>query len=221
VSQLKKDPKLLVLAVAGGVVLVLAVAWFLLIAPKKDEASQLDTQIAAKQTELAEKKAALAQPSAAVKVRASDLFRLTKALPDETDMAGVILDVNRIASANKLSFSAISPTPAIQGTGSISVPVTLTVQGRYASVSKFVGDLRRLVKVRGNGLLDARGRTYSVASIDLGTPDDANFPNVKATVTLNAYSFVPNSPTAPTDPNAAPTTTPTSTSGTVAAGVTP
>ena len=217
-SQLKKDPKLLVGAVAGAVVLVLAASWFLLISPKKDKAAELDATIAAKQTELAEKRAALAQPSAAVKVRASDLFRLTKALPDQSDMAGIILDVNRLASANKLSFSAISPTPAIQGTGSISLPVTLTVQGRYVSVSKFVGDLRRLVKVRGNGLLDARGRTYSVTQIDLGSPDEAEFPNVKATVTLNAYSFVPTAPPV-TDPNA--TTTPPSTSGTVAAGVTP
>jgi Tfp pilus assembly protein PilO len=218
VSQLKKDPKLLVGAVAGAVALVLAASWFLLISPKKDKAAQLDTEIAAKQTELAEKKAALAQPSAAVTVRASDLFRLTKALPDQTDMAGIILDVNRIASANKLSFSSISPTAAIQGTGSIALPVTVTVQGRYASVSKFVGDLRRLVKVRRNGLLDARGRTYSVSQIELGSPDDADFPNVKATVTLNAYSFVPTAP--PVDPNAT-TTTPPSSTGTVAAGVTP
>lgn len=219
-SQLKKDPKLLVGAVAGAVVLVLAASWFLLISPKKDKAAQLDAAIAAKETELAEKRAALAQPSAAVKVRATDLFRLTKALPDQTDMAGVILDVNRLASANKLSFSAISPAPAIQGVGSISQPVSLTVQGRYTSVSKFVGDLRKLVKVRSNGLLDARGRTYSVTQIDLGSPDDAEFPNVKATVTLNAYAFVPTAPV-PTDPNAAPTTTPPSSSGTVAAGVTP
>lgn len=218
-SQLKKDPKLLVGAVAGAVALVLAASWFLLVSPKKDKVAELDTTIAAKQAELAQKKAALAQPSAAVKVRASDLFRLTKALPDQTDMAGVILDVNRIASANKLAFRSISPTAAIQGTGSISQPVTVSVQGRYTSVSKFLGDLRRLVKVKSNGLLDARGRTYTISQIELGQPEEGEkFPNVKATVTLNAHSFVPTAP--PVDPNA-PTTTATSPAGTVAAGVTP
>ena len=113
-SQLKKDPKLLVGAVAGAVALVLAASWFLLVSPKKDKVAELDTTIAAKQAELAQKKAALAQPSAAVKVRASDLFRLTKALPDQTDMAGVILDVNRIASANKAQSGLEQPAAIVR-----------------------------------------------------------------------------------------------------------
>jgi hypothetical protein len=151
-----------------------------------------------------------------VKVRASDLFRLNKALPDKSDMSAIILDVNRLAAANKLSFSSIAPTAAIAGTGSIAQPVIVTVQGRFGAVSKFLGDLRKLVRVRG-GLLDARGRTYSITQIDVGSPDESTFPMVKSTVTINAHSFIP---TAPVDPNAATTTTPPST-GTVAAGVTP
>jgi Tfp pilus assembly protein PilO len=216
-SRLQKDPRLLVGVVAGAVVLLLAASWLLLLSPKRDKVVELDQSIAAKQTELALKKDALARPSAAVKVRASDLFRLNKALPDQSDMSAIILDVNRLATQNKLTFRSIAPTAAIAGTGSIAQPVSVTVQGRFGSVSTFLGDLRTLVRVRG-GLLDARGRTYSITQVDLGSPDEVTFPMVKATVTINAHSFIP---TAPVDPNAATTPTTPSSTGTVAAGVTP
>ncbi len=111
--------------------LVLAASWFLLLSPKRDKVVELDQSIAASQTELALKKDALARPSGAVKIRASDLFRLNKALPDKSDMTAIILDVNRLAAANKLSFSSIAPTAAIAGTGSIAQPVIVTVQGRF------------------------------------------------------------------------------------------
>jgi Tfp pilus assembly protein PilO len=217
-SRLQKDPKLLVGAIAGAVLVILAASWFLLLSPKRDKVVELDQSIAAKQTELAAKQAALAQPAAAVKIRASDLFRLNKALPDKTDMTAIILDLNRLATANKLTFSSLAPTPPIAGTGSIAQPVTLTVQGRFGSVSSFLGDLMNLVRVRSHEVLDARGRTYSITQVELGSPEDASFPMVKATVTINAHSFVP---IAPVDPNAAtdPSTTPST--GTVAAGVTP
>jgi Tfp pilus assembly protein PilO len=217
-SRLQKDPRLLVGAVAGVVILILAASWLLLLSPKRDKVVELDQSIAAKQTELAAKQAALAQPAAAVKIRASDLFRLNKALPDKTDMTAIILDVNRLATANKLSFSSLAPAPAIAGTGSIAQPVTVTVQGRFGSVSSFLGDLMNLVSVRGHGLLDARGRTYSITQVELGSPDEASFPMVKATVTINAHSFVPS---APVDPNAATASSTTPSTGTVAAGVTP
>jgi Tfp pilus assembly protein PilO len=217
-SRLQKDPRLLVGAVAGVVVLILAASWLLLLSPKRDKVVELDQSIAAKQTELAAKQAALAQPAAAVKIRASDLFRLNKALPDKTDMTAIILDINRLATANKLSFSSLAPSAAIAGTGSIAQPVTVTVQGRFGSVSSFLGDLMNLVSVRGHGLLDARGRTYSITQVELGSPDKASFPMVKATVTINAHSFVP---TAPVDPNAATASSTTPSTGTVAAGVTP
>jgi Tfp pilus assembly protein PilO len=217
-SRLQKDPRLLVGAVAGAVILILAASWFLLLSPKRDKVVELDQSIAASQSELAAKQAALAQPAAAVKIRASDLFRLNKALPDKTDMTAIILDVNRLATANKLAFRSLAPTAPIAGTGSVAQPVTVTVQGRFGSVSSFLGDLMNLVRVRAHQTLDARGRTYSITQVELGSPDEATFPMVKATVTINAHSFVP---TAPVDPNAAAASTTTPSTGTVAAGVTP
>jgi hypothetical protein len=204
-------------AVAGGLIIVLA-AWFLLVSPQRAKANDLSAQVSTARAELTTKKLALANPSAPVTVKPSDLYRLTKAMPDGTDMSGILLDVNRLAARNKLSFNSITPSPAVLGTGYLEQPLAVVVQGRFGNVSRFLGDVRRLVSVRGDRL-DARGRLYSVSAVNITAPDSPKtFPVVKAVVTLNAYSF--SAPPATTTPDPS-TTTDTSSSGTVAAGANP
>jgi hypothetical protein len=132
-------------------------------------------------------------------------------------MAGILLDVNRLAGRNELEFSAVTPAADQLGSGYVMHPLSVVVQGRFGDVSRFLGDVRTLVTVR-KGRLDSRGRLYSVSQVDVSQPDsDKKFPVVKATVTLNAYAFSAPVPTTPT-----PSTTPDSSSnGTVAAGATP
>ena len=217
-SDLLRSPKGKVGAAVAGGLLVLVAAWLLVVSPQRSKATELAAQVTSSRAELTERKAALARPSAEVTVKPGDLYRLTKALPNETDMAGILLDVNRIAGRNDLQFSSITPAPQVLGTGYLQQPLAVTVQGRFGDVSRFLGDLRALVSVRGRRL-DARGRLYSVSQVDISAPQSpATFPNVKADVTLNAYSFSAQVPAPSTSPS---TTTDTSSSGTVAAGVTP
>ena len=81
--------------------------------PQRSKVGDLKQSVEAAQTELVTRQQALARPSADVKVRASDTYRLTKALPDGADMAGVILDVNRVAKAHSLTFTSIAPAAAV------------------------------------------------------------------------------------------------------------
>jgi hypothetical protein len=204
-------------AVAGGLIIVLA-AWFIIVSPQRAKANDLTAQVESARAELTSQKLALANPSAPVTVKPSDLYRLTKAMPDETDMSGILLDVNRLAASNKLTFQSITPSPALTGTGYLQTPLAVVVQGRFGNVSRFLGDVRTLVSVRGKRL-DARGRLYSVSAVNITAPDNpSTFPIVKAAVTLNAYSFTPAAPATTSDPS---TTTDTSSSGTVAAGANP
>jgi Tfp pilus assembly protein PilO len=205
------------LGVVAGL-LVVAAAWFLVVAPQRSKVSQLDAQIATSQGELVNRQLAQANPSASVTVKPSDLYRLTKALPNETNMSGILLDVDRIAKKRSLRFTSITPAPQMVGSGFTQLPLAVVVQGRFGNVSQFLGDLRRLVAVRRHRL-DARGRLYSVTRVEISAPDSPKtFPAVKASVTLNAYSFSTSS-AAPQTPT---TTTPDSSSnGTVAAGATP
>lgn len=221
-SALLSSPKGKIGAVALGGLLVLAALWFLLVAPQRSQAAKLDGEVATARAELVVRRQAAANPSTAISVRPADLFRLTKALPDETDMPGILLDLNRLALNNDLVFTAVTPQGQVLGTGYLKQPLSVRVQGRFADVSQFLGEMRKLVTVR-RGRLDARGRLYSVAQVDLGAPEGgvAKFPIVSAKVLVNAYTFsAPPPPSATEDPDSSTTTDPSS-SGTVAAGATP
>jgi hypothetical protein len=207
----------------GVAALALAVVglWFLLVSPKRSEAANLKSEVATAQAELTQRKAELARPSAAVTVRASDVFRLAKALPEDANVAGVMLDVDRLAKAHGLTLEGFQPTAVIPVTGYYAQPLTVTVQGRFGDVSKFLSDLRRLVSVK-KGRLVVFGRLYSVGEVRLGKPDgEKTYPLVRAGILLNAFGFMPGVPatTTPTTPEED-TTTPSS-DGTSAAGANP
>jgi hypothetical protein len=214
VSSALKSKQGILVAGALGLVIALAAGWFLGVAPKRDDAKALESQVTAAQTELAQKRADLARPSASIRVRPGDLYRLSKALPDASDQATVLLDIDNLATKNNVSFGAISPQAVVAGTGFLKQPFNVTVEGRFKDVTKFLGDVRKLVKVK-KGTLDVAGRVYSIDSVVLGEGDD-KFPDVKAVVLLSSFTYFQ----AP--PAVADGTTPTTTEdGSVAAGATP
>ena len=68
-------------------------------------------------------------------------------------------------------------------------PFEVQLEGRFANVSSFLGDLRKLVRVK-KQTLDVRGRLFAVDTLALQKPDgDKKFPTVKAIVTLDAFNF--------------------------------
>jgi Tfp pilus assembly protein PilO len=206
-----------IVAGLAGLAIVLAAGWFLVVAPERKQADDVAAQVAASQAELAQKKAELARPSAAVRVKADDLFRLSKALPSQIDSAGVLLDLDRLAKSNKLTLWGLTPAQTVTTADTLQQPYTAVLEGRFTNVSKFLGQLRKLVGVQG-GRLAVKGRVYSIDNVTLEQPAAGEtFPVVRATVTVNAYSFTPAAPVPGTD-GAQTTTTST---GTVAAGATP
>jgi Tfp pilus assembly protein PilO len=203
---------------AAALALVLLAGWFLVVSPKRTRADELQGQVAVAQTELAQKRAELARPSAAVRIKANDLFRLSKALPGAQDTAGVILDVDRLAGQHGLTFWSLTPEPAQVGTGILRQPYGVVLEGRFGDVSRFLRDLRTLVKIKKGQRLDARGRIYTVDRLELKEPESAKkFPVVKASLTVNAYSYAGDA----VPPGNTPETTTTPAPGTVAAGATP
>jgi hypothetical protein len=217
-SSLLSSPKGKIGAIAVGALVVLLAIWFLLVAPQRAKATEISADLATTQAQIVQRRAALRTPSAAVTVRPSDLYRLTKALPDDSNMSGIVLDLNRISAQNELTFVSITPSPQVLGSGYVQQPLDVVVQGRFRNISSFLGDLRTLVSVRGKRL-DARGRLYSVSSVSITAPDSPDkFPFVKAAVKLNAYAF--SAPVAKPVPDPS-TSTDTSSDGTVAAGATP
>ena len=94
----------------------------------------------------------------------------------------------------------------------------MVIQGRFGDVSGFLGELRQLVRVKKHALA-ATGRLFAIDSVNFTAPDNKKaFPNVKATLTVDAFMFAGG--VLPTTPTESPSTTPAA-SGTVAAGANP
>jgi Tfp pilus assembly protein PilO len=209
-------------AVLAGLALVLVAAagFFLLINPKRGEAADLDDQISVLQAQIVEQRArsAVAPPKP---VEVSDLFRLAKAMPDDTDMSGILLELNRVAGETGITFDSISPGGSVvQGAYQV-LPVSLVFIGNFYSLSDFLYRLRSLVQVR-DGDLAASGRLFTVDTISFAE-GRGGFPNIQASLSVNAFVYgtttaaaaAPPVPTTTTPATTTPaTTTPTTTTPT-------
>ena len=212
-----RNPKILAGAVLGTVAVIAAGAWILLVSPERSKVGKLDGQISAVQTQIGQRKAALATPKVDVHVRASDVFRLNRAMPNSTDMPGIIVVLNRLAAGHKLQFESIQPGAAVAQAGFNVQPLTVVIQGRFADVSGFLGQLRKLVRVQKHHLA-ATGRLFAIDSVEFGSPDSKKtFPNVKATLNVDAFMFAGGVLASPNQ--STPTTS--AATGSVAAGAKP
>jgi hypothetical protein len=189
--------------------LVAAAGWFLLVSPQRSRAADLDVEIAAVEQQISEARRAQLEAKDVGPIHVADLFRLTKAMPTDSDISGVLLELSRIAADTGITFNSISPgAPALYGTFRAQ-PITLTFEGDFYSLSDFLYRLRTLVIVE-RGRLIATGRLFSIDTFTFGE-GEGGFPSISAGLTVSAYLYG-EGPVAGAAP--APTTTPTDTAGT-------
>jgi Pilus assembly protein, PilO len=202
------------LVVAPALLIVAAVGFFLLVKPKMDESSSLDERIAEFQGKVDVALAGQRQGTPGQSIKVADLFRLTKAMPESTDMAGVILELNSVAERSGVDFVSISPAaPVAAPAGYQAVPIKLTFEGNYYDLTDFLFRLRNLVIVR-DGELESAGRLFTLDGLDL-VQGSLGFPQVQAGLTVSAYTFAPGAapavgaatPATPPATTTAPTTT--------------
>jgi type IV pilus assembly protein PilO len=173
---------------AGALVIVLAVSYMILIRPKRAESGRLDAEIAELESKIAAgAKQATAGKEPEVRINVADLFRLAKAMPDEEDMPGIILEVNSIASSAGIEFLAIQPQPAVAAGSRRALPITLTFEGNYYDLTDFLYRLRTLVTVK-DGTLHTSGRLYTLDALDMHEAK-TGFPHIEAVLTVSAYAF--------------------------------
>jgi hypothetical protein len=85
--------------------------WMLILAPKRQEAVTLNTQIAAKQAALAQAEASLATYEAArgsYRSNYTKIARLGKAVPSDDDVRSLLVQLNSAADSSKVDFHTIS-----------------------------------------------------------------------------------------------------------------
>jgi Tfp pilus assembly protein PilO len=168
------------------VAVLLGAGWFGVIAPKRSEAAKLQTEIASVRSEIAVRQAPPSQPQTPA-IRVADLFNLSRAMPSNIDIPGVLLQLSHVTEETGVSFDSITPHDPVSLGSYQQISIDLVFQGRFYDLSDFLYRLRNLVAVHG-GALNATGRLFTVDRIafDQGS---LSFPQVKATLTVSAYNF--------------------------------
>jgi len=212
------SPRAVAAIAAGGVLLYLLAAWFLLVSPKRAESGRLGSELEIAQTRLAEAQAAANRPPSAGGPVA-DVFRLAKAMPSIADQPGLVLELDRLARSSGVTLGSITPKEPVVGAGGATMmEVAVVVSGSYRGITRFLGGTRRLVTVRG-GQLTATGRLLAVQNVELSESNAHGFPLLDGTITLNA--FVYDGPIAPPPAPPTPVGDDSSSNGATAAGATP
>jgi Tfp pilus assembly protein PilO len=204
--------------VACALLLVTALGYLALIAPKRSAAASLQRQTAAVQAQIDRNRSA-AFEQALPAVRAASVFSLAKAMPTQLETPNLIVELNQLALDSGISFDQITPEPSsatspVGASGAsepyVVEPIQVAFTGSFYDLLTFLQRLRNLVRVE-NGHLDASGRLFDVSNISFAA-GPKGFPQVQATLTVNA--FVPAPPQSTSSAAAGTSTTSTTTGAT-------
>jgi Tfp pilus assembly protein PilO len=193
-----KNKTLLIAVVATAA--AMAAFWFLALAPKREEAAALETQIAAKETEIATAQATLAGYKKSKENYGSNyatVVRLGKAVPEEDDIRSLLVQLDAEAGGTNVDFRTVeigggasagaAPADA-SATGPAGFETTqfaFTFKGTYENLSQFMTRLERFVTLR-NEKMNVTGRLLRLESIDLEV-DQTGFPNIRAQIGASSY----------------------------------
>jgi hypothetical protein len=206
----------------------------MVVAPEGVKAAKLQKQADSVQVQIFKRRAEIRKGLHPPTIETADLFRLARAMPDRTDMPGIILTLSDLARAAGIKFDLIEPvaggpTPS----GSYETDrIHLLFNGDFYGLSDFLYRLRSLVSVH-DGKLEASGRLFNADTVTFNVLANA-FPKISAELFVNAYVYGATAPPAPKAPTTTDgtTTSPTSTTpststdtappaGATAAGATP
>jgi hypothetical protein len=190
-------------------ILIALAGWFLLISPQRSRAAAIDGEIADVETQIVQARIAAAQAENAQPVRTADLFRLSKAMPSDNDIAGVLLELSKTAAETGIVFETIIPGPTVAAGTFRAQPIDLVFTGNFYSLSDFLYRLRNLVSVQ-RGRLLANGRLFSVDKLQF-VEADSRFPNIRALLTVSALLYGTSGEPPPSAPVETTTTTTTDT----------
>jgi Pilus assembly protein, PilO len=199
--------------VIGGLlaaaVLAGAIGYFALISPQGSKLSGLNDQLATAQSELVAAQGAKARP---VAFHLADLYQLATAMPDQSDMPGILLDLTRVAGRSSVALTAVRPSPTVPlALGYSALPLVVNVSGTYANVTKFLAVMRHDVRLSSDKL-NVKGRLFVANEVQFTGSTQSNV--LTAQLNLDAFVYAPPVTTLGLPPTA---TTPTAT-GAVAAG---
>jgi type II secretory pathway pseudopilin PulG len=193
-----------------GLLAVLGGFWFLAISPKRKEAADVTTQLAAAQTRLDTATAAASGAEAAKAKYASDyatVARLGKAVPVDDEVPSLVYQLSHTAHLNDIDFrsikltsaggtaaaagssstvsAALPPGAAVGTAGFPTMPFSFDFDGTFFDMQRFLKSIGGLTSVKGTNI-DVKGRLLTVDGVAL-TAGPSGFPDVTAQVIATSY----------------------------------
>ena len=136
---------------AAGFVFALVAGWFLVVSPKRSDATSLQDQIREVQAQIDSREASLDHPQAPASmqpaIRVADLFELSRAMPDRADVPGVLLQLSQVAEETGVVFDSVSPHDPVSLGAYQQIDFDLVFEGRFYDLADFLYRLRNLVGV--------------------------------------------------------------------------
>jgi Tfp pilus assembly protein PilO len=218
--NMKKTPVAIRLAVViGGLILLAAAGYFLLIAPKKNEVKSLDKQIVQLNQQISDQTAQATQAAGLSKILVADFNKLQSAMPSEPNMIELYQQLFALAKDTGIRFDGVTPETPVDASAFQVLPITVTFQGTFDELSDFLYRLQSLVLVD-NHKLSTKGRLFTVDQVAFTEGLDG-FPQLAATLQIDAYAFGHPIVSANTGTSTTTGTTSTSTTSTSSTTTTP
>ncbi len=193
----------------------IAAYWFLLLAPKQEEASALADKVATKQAAVDSAKETLAtyeQARGAYRSNYATVVRLGKAVPGDDDVRSLMVQLSSASRRAGVDFETISvggaaaeasdstaasagsatPPPGAQSVGSAGfwvMPLQFSFGGQFEDLSVFFAKLERFVSVS-EKTVDVTGRLLRVDSLHVA-PESAGSRRLRAEVGASSYLVPP------------------------------
>jgi hypothetical protein len=222
VKKTKLPPQALIPVVVLALVVVGALAYFVIVGPQRSRAVEMQKEVEATRAQVDDARAKSSDARNVQPIKVANLFRLSKAMPDQTDMSGLLLQLNGLAADTGIVFDSITPQPVVAQPGYQVVPIQVVFDGNFYNLADLLYRLRNLVSVNG-GRLDATGRLFAIDTIDFAQ-GKGGFPQIQASLLIDAYVYGTGTATGPptaSTPGAATTTTSTDTNATTTTTPTP
>jgi len=220
-TKTKLPPQALIPVVVLALAMVAGLAYLVVVGPQRAKAADMQSQVTAmtQQVDAALAKSIDGRKVAPIKI--ADLFRLSKAMPDQTDMSGLLLQLNGLAADTGIVFDSITPQAVASQSGYQVVPVQVVFHGNFYDLADLLYRLRTLVTVNG-GRLDATGRLFAVDTVDFAE-GKGGFPEIQANLLIDAFVYGTGTATGPATAStpAAGTTTDTTATTTTTTTATP
>lgn len=180
---------------AGLGVVVLVVAWyFLIIGPKRDEISRVDSELQAEKQKYdadAVKVKRLDEERASAKQTFGEMLKLNKLIPADSQVPSMIVELQQSANEAGIDFMKIEPGDAVPGSnGNTVIPIELRFEGRFFDVNDFLYRVENYARMEGNDV-NVSGRLISVVALKMEEADIGAFPEVLATLQINAFMTSP------------------------------